>query len=183
MGWSWWLCCPLTQYPTLQHLPRAVNRAFPDFGVAPGAAGNPCVQRRGHHSQTQFHAQPLLGRSISLPKPKSRSRCCSLGWGCGNHTQLLCGCFWGGFTREIVAVGPGAFLERRSQLDLPNTSMDLWAFSSSFSFPPSHGLWFYVILCFKCHPGGKNTAVLSVRLLSLPESLFSLFCLIFFFYI
>lgn len=58
-------------------------------------------------------------------------------------------------TREIVVVWAGAFLERRSDLDLPNICtlavwanicMDFWACSSSFSFPPNHELWFYVIL-------------------------------------
>lgn len=166
MGWSWrlvppWLCCSLTQYPTLQHLARAVSRAFPDLGSLltpePCCCWKPlCLVRRTPQPDPDPCPAAAGGEHFSTEPQKQKQALLPWLRMWKPHTAALRLLLGVDFTREIIVVCAGALLETRSDLDLASTctvavwAMDLWARSSScsFSFPPNHELWFYVILLF-----------------------------------
>lgn len=125
--------------------PRCCWKPLCLVGRTPEPDSVPCPDAAGEdHFSTEPQKQKQPGAAPLAEDAETTHSCSAVAFGVD-------------FTREIIAVGAGAFLERRSQLDLPsicavavwaNISMDLWACSSNFSFPPNHGLWFYVILLF-----------------------------------
>lgn len=125
--------------------PRRCWKPLCLVGRTPQPDSVPCPDAAGEdHFSTEPQKQKQPGAAPLAEDAETTHGCSAVAFGVD-------------FTREIIAVGAGAFLERRSQLDLPNIyavavwaniSMDLWACSSNFSFPPSQGLWFYVILLF-----------------------------------
>lgn len=123
-----WLWCPLTRPSTLWQLARAVSRGFPGLVVTldPGAAlllETLAAKLAAVFSGEDTMAKPssfsyyCWGRAFLYRTPKAgaplakdveTTRCSAVAFGVD-------------FTREIVEVWAGAFLERRSQLDVPNT--------------------------------------------------------------